>query len=158
MWKGYRVWQGVRTFGGAEVAAGGRIVLPEGSTFFGQEAAAEGAIYDVGTYNQLRNSAIPNTIIHHVPSRLRGSELIADYATDRMAGAELGIRLPATEAQAVDQAALRWPGVPDGARQTLAWQIRDLRNYTDAPNSSLKRLIQMNVDKREWDFAIKGDR
>jgi len=29
-------------------------------------------------------TAIDDTIIHHVPSRLRGNELIADYAADRM--------------------------------------------------------------------------
>jgi hypothetical protein len=137
-------WQ--RASAGQFVGAVGLLTMPRG-----------GKVYDVGTYNQLRYTAIPKTIIDHVPSRLRGMELIADYATDRMAGTEFAIRLPESEAAAVDAAALDWLGIPESARQALAWKIRDLRNNTNAPNSALQKLIELNATRRQWDFEIKGN-
>jgi RHS repeat-associated protein len=118
-----------------------------------------GSVYDVGTYNQLANNAVKGTIIHHVPSRLRGFELVQSYGLtnigtiDRMAGRELAIRLPASEAALVDKAALARGRIPVSARQELAWQIRELRRYTNAPNAQLKQLIERNKFRRRYDFG-----
>jgi hypothetical protein len=128
-----------------------------GASIIGGRATKAGQLYDVGTYNQLRQTAVKDTIIHHVPSRLRGNELIADYATDRMAGKELAIRLTKSEADAVDAAALLRNGIPESARQELGWQIRELHKLTDAPNSALQKLIDLSAQKRKWDFNVKGN-
>ena len=125
---------------------------------------AEGnGLYQTGTYNQLRYTSVEDTIVHHVPSRLRGNELIPDYGltlnggADEMAGREFGIRLPRSEAEAVDTAALSRTEVPASARQELAWQIQDLRNYTESPNTSLQELIDLNRNRRPWDFNVRGN-
>jgi hypothetical protein len=112
-------------------------------------------LYDVGTYNQLRYNAMDGTIVHHTPSRKAGFDLIADYGPDRMAGREIGIRLPSWEADAVDVAATLRNQIPASARQELAWQIRDLRNHTNAPNSALQRVIDLNRNARPWDFGVR---
>jgi hypothetical protein len=115
--------------------------------------SADPTLYEVGTYNQLRPAAGDGTIIHHVPSRLRGAELIPNYAKTQMAGTEIGIRLPASEADAVDAAALLRSRIPASAREELGWQLKELRNFTNAPNSSLKRAVQLNKDLHPLDFG-----
>jgi hypothetical protein len=133
-----------------------------GRSAMGRTAAAAeeggGPLYEVGTYNQLRGTPVPETTVHHVLSRLRGQELIADFATDRMAGTEFAIRLPASEADAVDAAVFRRAEISSGARQELAWQIRDLRNFSNAPNNALQELIDRNRVRRPWDFNVRGNR
>ena len=129
--------------------------MPGGGT---RDVATESrGLYDVGSYNQLRYKPIAGTTIHHVPSRLHGRELIADYAIDDMAGKEYAIRLLASEAEAVDAAAKAWAVIPESARQVLAWQIRDLRKFTHAPLSALKRLVALNQARRPYDFLIRSN-
>jgi hypothetical protein len=140
--------------GTAQALGAGAAVV--GGLFVGSgEAKAAGALYDVGTYNELRNTRVAEAWIHHVPSRLRGLELIADFATDRMAGRELAIRLPRAEAEAVDMAARLRTSVPASAREALAWDIRDLRKYTNAPNTALQKLIDAARQLHEWDFRVR---
>jgi hypothetical protein len=43
--------------------------------------------------------------------------------------------------------------IPDSARQELAWQIRELRQATSAPNSSLQEMIELAKRKHYWDFV-----
>jgi hypothetical protein len=117
----------------------------------------EAGLYETGTYNQLARNRVKDTVIHHVPSRLRGKELVPTYPSDRMAGPSPAIRLPGEEAAAVDRAATLRTQIPDSARQEVAWQIRDLRNNTNAPNSALQDLINLIKTLYEPDMNVKGN-
>jgi hypothetical protein len=74
-----------------------------------------------------------------------------------MAGLSPAIRLPGEEAAAVDRAATLRTQIPDSARQEVAWQIRDLRNNTNAPNSALQDLINLIKTLYEPDMNVKGN-
>jgi len=73
-------------------------------------------------------------------------QIISDYS--RVSGP--AIALPQAEHQAIPNIVGGYIG---SARDLLAGDIRNLRNYTNAPNSSLQQLIDINKAMYPSDFA-----
>jgi hypothetical protein len=95
--------------------------------------------YDVGTASALRARSIAGDAIdiHHVGQSHALKQVIPGYKSTSGAA----IALPEAEHLAIPK--LR--GTVDlTPRQILAKDARDLRMYTNAPNSSLRELIQLN--------------
>ena len=95
--------------------------------------------YAVGRYSQLKSiSEVGDGLdIHHVIQASPASQIIADYA--RSAGAS--IALPAAEHATVPRLSGQFSG---SARSLLARDISNLRTFTNAPNSALQQLIDLN--------------
>ncbi|MCX7572398.1 polymorphic toxin-type HINT domain-containing protein, partial [Tumebacillus sp. DT12] len=95
--------------------------------------------YEIGRYNQLSNKSLPNDNIeiHHAAQKHPANQVIPGY-DGRTAPS---IALPRSEHRAIPAQKGIYTGNP---RDLLAKDIWDLRNYTNAPNSSLKELIQKN--------------
>jgi len=110
-------------------------------------------LYDVGRAYDLRKTAPPNQVtnVHHVPGRRTGNTTVSDFNDAGRAGNEPAIRLSCEEHDAVT-AAQRQLRIPQSARQALADEIRILRNDTNAPNSALQELFQMNRDLHKSEF------
>jgi hypothetical protein len=68
-------------------------------------------------------------------------------------GNEAAIRLPVSEHLAVNAAQAARSVVPASARQLLAQDIRILRNNTEAPNSALQKLIELNKELHPADIT-----
>jgi hypothetical protein len=94
--------------------------------------------YEVGTYNDLaRRSVGDNLSIHHVGQGHPMGQLVAGY--DYSVGPAIAV--PRQLHAQIPTIRGTYSGT---ARDLLARDIRNLRNYTDAPNSSLQQLIQLN--------------
>jgi RHS repeat-associated protein len=104
--------------------------------------AAGGAVkaYDVGPANVLKANSVPNDglQIHHVGQSHPLGQVIQSCYDPKNAPA---IALPTELHKAIPTVKGGYAGT---ARDQLAKDIMDLRNYTDAPNSTLKDLINMN--------------
>ena len=97
--------------------------------------------YEVGAYNELKASSMKGDMldIHHAGQANPMEQIIPGYNRSNAPS----ISLPANEHQMIPTQKGLYEGA---ARDQLAKDIRDLRNYTNAPNSSLQELIQLNKD------------
>uniref|UniRef100_UPI001B7F8F4B RHS repeat-associated core domain-containing protein n=1 Tax=Thiobacillus thioparus TaxID=931 RepID=UPI001B7F8F4B len=95
--------------------------------------------YEVGLANKLRTNSLPNDglQIHHVGQGNPMSQIIPGYQYNSAPA----IVLPTEIHQAIPTVR---GAVTGTARSQLAKDILDLRRYTDAPNSSLRELINLN--------------
>jgi len=112
---------------GAEVPAEGILA---------KEAVAE---YEVGTFDALKaKSTVGDGLdIHHVVQANPAQQLIPGYSR----ATAPSIAVPAQLHRAIPRVTGQFPG---SARDLLAKGIRDLRSQTNAPNSALQKLIQLN--------------
>jgi len=95
--------------------------------------------YEVGMTADLKaRSRGDNLDIHHTPQGQPAGQLIEGYDYSNAPG----IALPKGEHQRIPT--LKGEATAGSPRQQLAKDIRDLRNNTNAPNSSLQQLINMN--------------
>lgn len=96
--------------------------------------------YEVNTAENLaKNSVKEDKLdIHHVPQSQPAKNVIEGYDKAKAPA----IALPQAEHKAIPT--LKGTTTAGNARQQLAKDIRDLRNHTNAPNSSLQRLIDLN--------------
>lgn len=105
--------------------------------------------YEVDTYDNLRagdqvGDGLQN---HHVPQKAVARDKVDGYPQDKMAGDAPAIRLPDAEHTAVNRAQRGRDTTELSDRDLLADDIRQLRQNTNAPNSSLKELIELNKEK-----------
>lgn len=109
-------------------------------------------IYEVGLANALRRNPVPGTQVNHTPQSREAELLLGDFNPRNRVGNEPAIRLPISEHTAVS-AAQRARGAQASARDLLADEIRVLRNNTQAPNSTLQRLIDLSQRRHPADYA-----
>ena len=104
--------------------------------------------YEVGTANRLLAKSVPydGLDIHHVGQANPFERIIPNY--DRATAPAIAI----PRGQHVTIPTVRGPYLGT-ARDQLAKDIWDLRNYTDAPNSSLRELIDLNKQMYPEAFA-----
>jgi RHS repeat-associated protein len=95
--------------------------------------------YEVGTFNALRaRSAVGDQLdIHHAVQSHPAGQVISNYGWANSPA----IALPQAEHQLLPTFSGSFGGT---ARSLLANDIRNLRNYTNAPNNSLQKLIELN--------------
>jgi hypothetical protein len=93
----------------------------------------------VAPFNELKSKSVPGDglDIHHAPHQKPASQSITGY--DKKTAPS--IALPEKEHGALPISKGNYSGT---ARDQLAKDIKDLRNYTNAPNSSLTKLIDLN--------------
>ena len=98
--------------------------------------------YEVNTAENLaKNSAKEDKLdIHHVPQSQPAKNVIVGYDKAKAPA----IALPQAEHKAIPT--LKGVATAGNARQQLAKDIRDLRNHTNAPISSLQKLIDLNKE------------
>jgi len=96
--------------------------------------------YEVGMTSDLRGKSVvgDDLAIHHVPQGKPAEQLKNGYDYENAPG----MVVPTKEHR--DTPVLKGTEKAGSARNQLAKDIRDLRNNTNAPNSSLQRLIQLN--------------
>jgi RHS repeat-associated protein len=128
----------------AAAVVGATLATPGGAA--GKAKAAGSAAkgvgkYEVGTYGSLKGRSTPGdgTEIHHAAQKHPAGQAIPGY--DPKSGPS--IALPRGEHRDIPTMKGEYSG---SARDLLAKDIRDLRNNTNAPNSSLRDLIQLNKD------------
>jgi len=104
--------------------------------------------YEVGPYNALRNrSALNDGLdLHHAMQRQPASQVIDGYNPLSAPS----IALPRNEHLQIPNLRGDYGGT---ARELLAQDIRNLRNYTNTPNSALQQLIELN--KQMYPDALK---
>lgn len=95
--------------------------------------------YEVSTFNTLRaRSAAGDALdLHHAMQASPAQQVIPSYNRSTAPA----IALPRIEHQMIPNLSGAYAG---GARDLLALDIRNLRNYTNAPNTALQDLIQLN--------------
>jgi hypothetical protein len=110
--------------------------------------------YEVDTYENLSKTDRVNDKLgnHHTPQKAPAKVTVGGYPQDIKAGSAPAIRLPEAEharitSEQAKNAAKRQKMTP---RQLLADDIRLLRKHTNAPNSSLQKLIDMN--KKNYNY------
>jgi hypothetical protein len=121
-----------------------------GDESWGFSVWAHNSCYEVGTANNLRKTPQKGTQVNHAPQSREAELLVGNWNGANRAGNEAAIRLPISEHEAVT-AAQAARSAPASARDLLASDIRILRNNTNAPNSALQELIQLNRDLHFWD-------
>jgi len=104
--------------------------------------------FQVGRFDELQrlSSVGDDLALHHVGQSHAMGQLIPKYER-RTAPA---IAVPEAQHRAIPNLTGPYAGT---ARNLLARDIRNLRNYTDAPNSSLLELIQLNKELYPEAFA-----
>jgi hypothetical protein len=122
-----------------------------GSIEWGFSVWAHNQCYEVGTANNLRKTPQKGTQVNHAPQSREAELLGGNWNGANGAGNEAAIRLPISEHETVT-AAQAARSAPASARDLLASDIRILRNNTNAPNSALQELIQLNKDLHFWDY------
>ncbi|WNN47249.1 hypothetical protein RIN58_12580 [Siccibacter colletis] len=97
--------------------------------------------YEVSTNNDLRNRSQSGDEldIHHAMQKHPAGQVVTGY--DPKTGPS--IALPRAEHQQIPTMKGPYSG---SARDLLAKDIRDLREYTNAPASSIKELIKLNKE------------
>jgi RHS repeat-associated protein len=103
--------------------------------------------YDVGPFNSLKAKSVAGDEldIHHAVQKHPAGQVIGAY--DPASGP--AIALPWLEHQQIPNLKNFFDGT---ARDLLARDLRNLRNYTNAPNASLQKLIELNKQKFPEDF------
>ncbi len=124
-----------------------------GIEYVGPEGGA--LLYEVDLAKNLRLNTLhgvpTDTIAEHGPQTKWARALVPGHKAVNHAGWEPAIRVTAAEADAITAAELLTK-VPAGARDALALKINLLRNLTNAPNSSLRQLIQLNKQLHPTDY------
>ncbi len=102
-------------------------------------AASSVAKYEVGLFNNLKSKSLvgDGLDIHHVAQSCPATQAIPGY--NRLTAPSIAI--PQAEHRLIPTISGDYNGT---ARDLLAKDILDLRNYTNTPNSSLQELIQLN--------------
>ena len=97
--------------------------------------------YEVGPYDEMKSKSVSGDDLanHHVPQQKPATQVIESY-DDKKAPV---IAIPTKEHYAIPTSKGIYSGT---ARDQLAKDIRDLRNYTNAPNISLTKLINLNKE------------
>jgi hypothetical protein len=122
-----------------------------GGANWGFSVWAHNNCYEVGTAKDLRKTQQTGTQVNHVPQSREAGLLVGGWNPLNKVGNEPAIRLPISEHEAVT-AAQAARGALVSARDLLASDIRILRNYTNAPNSALLELIEMNRRLHPTDY------
>lgn len=128
---------GTLNFGNGSMAAVNLLLVPTP----GEAGESKSPVkpYEVGMTADLKaRSRGDNLDIHHVPQGQPAKKPIHGYDYSNAPG----IALPNAEHQRIPTS--KGATTAGSPRQQLAKDIRDLRNYTNAPNSSLQQLIQYN--------------
>ncbi|HEY9703086.1 MAG TPA: RHS repeat-associated core domain-containing protein [Allocoleopsis sp.] len=96
--------------------------------------------YEVGTANNLAKKSVKGDglDIHHVSQSKPAGQVIKGYNKENAPA----IALSAAEHKVIPT--LKGTNTAGNARQQLAKDIKDLRSYSNAPNSSLQKLIELN--------------
>ena len=104
--------------------------------------------YEVGTFNELQKKSLSydNLDLHHAAQKHPAAQIIEGY-NKRTAPA---IAIPKEMHELIPTSKGTFNST---ARDLLAKDIQDLRNYTNAPNSSLRELI--NLNKQLYPKAFK---
>jgi RHS repeat-associated protein len=96
------------------------------------------AAYEVGTYKDLaRRSIGDDLVIHHVGQGHPMGQVVAGYDYS----VAPAIALPRTSHVQIPNLKGEYAGT---ARDLIARDIRNLRSYTNVPNSALKQLLELN--------------
>jgi len=131
---------GEKVFATIEAAASMVIIKGEGegNTSIGKTKASLEP-YEVGTFKELKNQSVPGDglDIHHAPQQNPAKQVISNYDKNSAPS----ISLPSNEHSMIPTTKGNYSGT---ARNQLAKDIKDLRNNTNAPNSSLQKLIELN--------------
>lgn len=146
----YGAATGKTVFGGQELSGWERALglipgVSEGMAVFRGGVKGVGAAgdavkaYDVGPANALKNQSVvgDKLDIHHAGQSHPMSQAIPGYNSNTAPA----IAVPVREHRLIPKTTGPYSGT---ARDQLAKDIYDLRNYTNAPNSSLQELIQLN--------------
>jgi RHS repeat-associated protein len=137
---------------GAEAKAVGTIVNAEIKVGVTEVKVIENAVqkYEVGAYNELNSRSVvgDDLQLHHAPQTQPAKNLVGGYDKNTAPT----IMLPTAEHQAIPtlkgtQTASS-NGITTPQRAQLAKDIRDLRKNTNAPNTSLQKLI--NLTKKQF--------
>ncbi len=127
--------------GGAKIAAGGTYAA---TAIFGSARIVDNftpavRAYDVGSFGGLKgaSTAFDGLDIHHVAQSHPLQQIVSGYNRNSAPA----IALPRAEHMAIPTLRGDYGGT---ARQLLAQDIINLRNYTNSPNSSLQSLIDLN--------------
>lgn len=130
--------------------AAGRRGAREFTEEIGDTLVPKGSVspYEVGRANDLRaRSAVGDELdVHHAGQAHAMEQLVPGY------GRATGPAITVPRAEHVQIPTVRGP-VSGSARDQLAKDIRDLRNHTNAPNSSLQELIEFN--RKEFPGAFQ---
>jgi RHS repeat-associated protein len=105
-----------------------------------KQAAKAVEKYEVGTFDNLTSRSVvgDGLDIHHAPQKQPAGHIIPGY--DKATAPS--IALPRAEHVAIPN--MKGTQTAGNARQQLALDILNLRKYTNAPNSSLQQLIDLN--------------
>jgi RHS repeat-associated protein len=105
--------------------------------------------YDIGHANELYDKSVPGDglDVHHAPQSKPGGQVIEGYDKETAPA----IALKRGEHNKIPT--LKGGKTAGSARKQLAKDIKDLRRYTKAPNSSLEKLIELN--KKMYPNAFK---
>ena len=106
----------------------------------GADKAAKGVgKYEVGAYDALKSKSVAGDglDIHHAMQKNPAGQAVGGY--NPATGPSIAV--PRGEHSRIPTLKGEYSG---SARDLLAKDIRDLRNYTNAPNSSLRDLIDLN--------------
>jgi len=105
--------------------------------------------YEVGSADKLLSKSVKGDglDVHHVSQSKPTSQIIADY--DKKTAPAIAL----TQAEHKAIPTLKGTATAGNARQQLAKDIKDLRKHTNAPNSSLQNLIDLN--KKTYPNAFK---
>lgn len=97
------------------------------------------AKYEVGTYDTLKSKSVAGDglDIHHAMQKHPAGQVVEGY--NPATGPSIAV--PRGEHSGIPTLKGEYTG---SARDILAKDIRDLRNYTNAPNDSLQNLINLN--------------
>jgi hypothetical protein len=109
-------------------------------------------VYDVGLAKDLRANPMRGTQVNHGPMSAQAESLVGRWKSINKVGYEPSIRLPNWEHEAVNAAQAARTNIPASARELLAQEIRILRNNTNAPNSALRELIDLNKKIHPEDY------
>lgn len=121
---------------GAVIKQLDKVIVKEGA----ETAEKQLVKYEVGSADNLLKRSVKgdNLDVHHVSLSKPASQIISGY--DKKTAP--AIALPRVEHKAIQP--LKGLNTAGNARQQLAKDIRDLRKNTNAPNSSLGNLIDLN--------------
>lgn len=104
--------------------------------------------YEVGTADNLLSRSVrgDGLDIHHVSQKQPAGQLISGYEKAKAPA----IALSQAEHKAIPT--LKGAATTGNARQQLAKDIKDLRKYTNAPNQSLQKVIDLNKKMYPTEF------
>lgn len=104
--------------------------------------------YEVGSYKNLKDRSVPNDglDIHHAAQSHPSKQVIPGYDHNNAPA----IALPSNKHKKIPTIKGEYT---NSARDLLATDVRNLRNYTNTPNSSIKELVKLNKEMYPDAFA-----